>query len=162
MARRDWIRDRLLVEAPERVDIWASHIAEAWDCVVKSRAACLAEDWPETDRWARKACVTAALALCFSRGWEPLIEFTDRVARDYVFDTFGSQTEEVFARARFVGDLLPVANDVGADKPDLLARTVAAASEIVARVECQILVEQRPPVPTDPHVLYPTPRPLRH
>jgi hypothetical protein len=158
MARRRWIEDGLVVEAPEMADTWRQHISDAWDCVVTSRAAFLREDWEETDRWSREACRTAVEALLFSRGWKPAVDFCGQIARDYCFDTFGVMGNQVFTRAELVGEFLPISWEVDEHRKRLFEKTVAAASELVALVECHIAVEKMPPPPPDPHVKYPRPR----
>jgi hypothetical protein len=154
--------DGLVVEAPEMADEYQPHITAAWDCVVQAREAFLASDWEETDRWSRKACVTAAEALLYSRGYRPAEDFPPKMARDYCFDTFGLTGEEVFIRAGLVGELLPMPKDLDESRRSLFQKTVAAASEMVALIECHIAVEKLPPEPVDPHVKYPPPRRYRY
>ncbi|GAB4277611.1 MAG: hypothetical protein Kow0056_09240 [Coriobacteriia bacterium] len=151
MAARNWIADGLVVEAPEMAKTWRDQIGDAWDCVVLAREAFLREEWEKTDKWAREACRTAAEALLFSRGWRPTIEFDLDVARDYSFDTFGGAAMELITRAGLVGEFLPVDYEIDGDRKRLFEKTLAAASEFVAMVECHIAVEQSPPK-RDPHV----------
>lgn len=156
MARRKWIADNLVVEAPELANQYQPYITEAWDCVIASRKAFLASDWEGTDRWARQACHTAALALLFSRGYRPAGDFPQRMARDYCFDTFGVMGDQVFTRAELVREFLPHPPEVDENRRTLFEKTVIASSEMVALVECHIAVEKRPPdPPPDPHVCYP-------
>ena len=158
MPRREWIAEGLVVEAPERAEAYKPQITEAWDCVINARAAFLRGDWVNTDRWSREACVTASKALVFSRGFEPSGDWPVRMARDYIFDTFGVMGDEVFTRAELVGEFLPMVLEVDESRHSLFEKTVAASSEMVALIECHIAVEKRPPEPRDPHVCYPPKR----
>jgi hypothetical protein len=142
MLRRSLAEEGLICEDPSVKVKYEETLAKAWKSVCKVRTALADRDWERADRFARGAATTATEALLYSRGYRPERRLTIDDACDYCSESFGIRTQDLFTRARIIGEFLPLADDLEDEVLSFTKRALVGSSEVVALIECKVSVEQ--------------------
>ncbi len=109
----------------------------AWERVVDARKAYLAAEWVTADEHLRRAFCTATKALLRYYNYETVsgcdFEMAERIGEQYFGETVA---KPIFDKARILRSMMPTSKVIDEEEAREVRRSVAAASQYVALVEC--------------------------
>lgn len=142
-----WVERGLVTPDETGPDCAMDTVRRAWDQVTGARQAYLEGDFPSAVYGIRRSMGNSTKALLLGQGYRPVDdEEVFKLARLACHTMFAEHTDAMFEKAAKLAASLPFSEDPTVEEQRIARRSVAAAAQLVALVECFVY---KPAVPPD-------------